>query len=63
MTQKTRKQTKKSVIPGVIGAGVATLAAGVAGAYFLQSAKNRKKLKGWIQGQLPHHQLNRLVNL
>lgn len=43
-----KKQTKSAVMPKAIGVGIAALAAGAAGAYFLQSAKNRKKLKGWM---------------
>jgi len=42
---KNKKQAKNKLALAAAGAGVAVLAAG---AYFLQTAKNRKKLKGWM---------------
>lgn len=46
--KQNKKQTKSIITPKVVGVSVATIAAGVAGVYFLRSAKNRKKLKGWM---------------
>src|SRR3989344_8569266 len=45
---KNKNQTKSKLALAAVGAGVAVLAAGAAGSYFLQTAKNRKKLKGWM---------------
>jgi len=43
-----KNQTKNKLAMVTVGAGMAVFAAGVAGSYFLQTAKNRKKLKGWM---------------
>ena len=45
---KNKNQTKSKLALAAVGAGMAVLAAGAAGSYFLQTAKNRKKLKGWM---------------
>ena len=48
MAKKVRARAKSGVAPKIIGAGIAAIAAGIAGAHFLNSAKKRKKLKGWM---------------
>lgn len=60
--KQNKKQAKSSVVPKVIGAGIAAVVAGVAGAYFLQSAKKRKKLKGWML-KMKGEALERVENL
>jgi len=46
MAKKVKARSKIGIAPKIIGAGIAAVVAGIAGAHFLQTAKNRKKLKG-----------------
>ncbi|HEY4495179.1 MAG TPA: hypothetical protein VJC01_01875 [Candidatus Paceibacterota bacterium] len=62
MAKKVKARSKIGIAPKIIGAGIAAVVAGIAGAHFLQTAKNRKKLKGWML-KMKGEALERIENL
>jgi len=62
MAKKVKARSKISIAPKIIGAGIAAVVAGIAGAHFLDSAKKKKKLKGWML-KMKGEALERIENL
>ena len=62
MARKVKARSKIGIAPKIIVAGIAAVVAGIAGAHFLDSAKKRKKLKGWML-KMKDEALERIENL
>ena len=62
MARKVKARSKIGIAPKIIGVGIAAVVAGIAGAHFLDSAKKRKKLKGWML-KMKGEALERIENL